>query len=82
MVREKGTLINFMNDGDVSTDSVKWLLRSGKVPIGRERTQLIERAQLKKWGILVEAPGAVSMPTGKPKLAIKTVTSTVTQEVK
>ena len=82
MVREKGTLTNFMADGAISADSVKWLLRSGKVPIGQERTQLIEREQLRKWGILVEVTGPMPMPTGKPKLAIKTVTSTVTQEVK
>ena len=80
MVREKGTLTNFMADGAISADSVKWLLRSGKVPIGRERTQLIERAQLKKWGILVEEPGVMAI--GKPKLAIKTVTSTPAPEVK
>ena len=59
MVRMKGTLNNFMTDGAISADSIKWLLRSGKVPIGRERTQLIDREQLRKWGILIEGKSAI-----------------------
>ena len=58
MARMKGTLNNFMTDGAISADSVKWLLRSGKVPIGRERTQLISREQLRQWGVLIEQKAA------------------------
>lgn len=68
MVREKGTLMNFVADGAISANSVKWLLRSGKVPIGRERTQLIERAQLTKWGILVENAQAEKAPAQRIKI--------------
>jgi len=57
MVRNKGTLNNFMADAAISAESIKWLLRSGKVPIGKERTQLIEREQLRKWGVLIEGTG-------------------------
>ncbi len=53
MPRQKGTLVNFLGDGDVSEASVRWLLRSGKVAIGRERTQIIERIQLAAWGVLI-----------------------------
>lgn len=72
MVREKGTLMNFVADGTISADSVKWLLRSGKVPIGWERTQLIEREQLKKWGILVEGAQAEKTPAPATRIKIKT----------
>ena len=74
MVREKGTLNNFMTDGAISADSIKWLLRSGKVPIGKERTQLIEREQLRRWGVLIESKGAGiagSSKLDKPKTTIK-----------
>lgn len=68
MVREKGTLNNFMADGAISRESVLWLLRSGKVPIGQERTRLIEREQLKKWGVLIEgSTEPVQTKTAKPK---------------
>ncbi len=53
MPREKGTLVNFQGDGDISSESVRWLLRSGKVAIGKERTQIIERKQLAAWGVLI-----------------------------
>jgi hypothetical protein len=70
MVREKGTLNNFMADGAISRESVLWLLRSGKVPIGQERTRLIEREQLKKWGVLIEGPvpALTTRPAAKPKV--------------
>jgi hypothetical protein len=70
MVREKGTLNNFMADGAISRESVLWLLRSGKVPIGQERTRLIEREQLKKWGVLIEGPvpAQTTRPAAKPKI--------------
>ena len=76
MVREKGTLNNFMTDGAISADSIKWLLRSGKVPIGKERTQLIEREQLRRWGVLIEhkgsgIAGSSKLDAGKPKTTIK-----------
>ncbi len=54
MPRQKGTLVNFKADGDISDASLKWLLRSGKIAIGKERTQLIERKQLAAWGVLME----------------------------
>lgn len=57
MVRQKGTLQNFLGDGDISQRSVTMLLRSGKVAIGQERTLLIEREQLRKWGVLIEHGG-------------------------
>lgn len=68
MVREKGTLINFMMDGDISSKSVNWLLRSGKVPVGRERTQLIDRAQLAKWGVLAEHGQTQNRPPDKSQI--------------
>jgi len=75
MVRMKGTLNNFMTDGAISADSIKWLLRSGKVPIGRERTQLIDREQLRRWGVLIEhkagIAGSSKPDAGKPKTTIK-----------
>lgn len=54
MVRQKGTLINFQGDGAISPASLKWLLRTGKVAVGKERVQLIERDQLRRWGVLIE----------------------------
>jgi hypothetical protein len=71
MVREKGTLNNFMADGAISRESVRWLLRSGKVPIGQERTRLIEREQLKKWGVLREDPQVQAARPSPTKLRIK-----------
>ncbi len=68
MVREKGTLNNFMADGAISIESVRWLLRSGKVPIGQERTRLIEREQLRKWGVLIERPVQAARPAAKLKV--------------
>ena len=72
-MREKGTLNNFMSDGVISADSIKWLLRSGKVPIGKERTQLIDREQLRKWGVLIEHKAGIvgSSKLDKPKTTIK-----------
>ncbi len=58
MVRQKGTLINFLGDGAISTASLKWLHRTGKIAVGKERTQIIERQQLKAWGILIESGGS------------------------
>jgi hypothetical protein len=68
MIRLKGTLNNFMSDGAISADSIKWLLRSGKVPIGKERTQLIDREQLSKWGVLIvsKTSGTGTQPAAKP----------------
>jgi len=51
-MREKGTLINFVTDGDVSQKDVARLIGAGKIPVGGERTLIIERTQLEKWGIL------------------------------
>jgi hypothetical protein len=72
-MREKGTLNNFMSDGVISADSIKWLLRSGKVPIGKERTQLIDREQLSKWGVLKvsKTTGIGTQPAAKPKIIKK-----------
>jgi len=52
MVRKKGTLSNFLGDGDITLDGIKWCIHTGKVPVGQERTKLIERKQLQAWGIL------------------------------
>ena len=52
MVRKKGTLSNFLGDGDITLDGIKWCSHTGKVPVGQERTKLIERKQLQAWGIL------------------------------
>jgi hypothetical protein len=57
MVRQKGTLTNFLGDGAISTASLKWLLRTGKIAVGKERTQIIEREQLRAWGVLIESEG-------------------------
>jgi hypothetical protein len=51
-MRSKGTLINFVNDGDLSRQDMARIIASGKVPVGQERTLLIERTQLEKWGVL------------------------------
>jgi hypothetical protein len=66
MVRQKGTLINFRGDGAISPASLKWLLRTGKVAVGKERVQLIERDQLRKWGVLIE-PEPEPAPKEEPK---------------
>ena len=66
MVRQKGTLINFQGDGAITPASVKWLLRTGKVAVGKERVQLIERKQLQRWGVLIE-PGPAVLPKEEPK---------------
>ena len=51
-MRSKGTLINFVNDGDLSRHDMARIIASGKVPVGQERTLLIERTQLEQWGVL------------------------------
>ena len=51
-MRQKGTLINFVNDGDITRSDVNRLIQTGKIPVGKERTQIVERAQLERWGIL------------------------------
>jgi hypothetical protein len=57
MVRQKGTLINFLGDGAISKKSYEWVLQTGKIAAGKERSQIIERTQLKAWGILIESDG-------------------------
>ena len=52
MVRQKGTLINFVGDGDISMKAVRWVLRTGKMAVGQERVMLVDRAQLIRWGLL------------------------------
>lgn len=52
MTRQKGTLVNFMGDGEISSEDINKLVRWGKIPIGQERYMIIERSQLVKWGIL------------------------------
>ncbi|MHB8123469.1 MAG: hypothetical protein ACYDG4_15100 [Desulfuromonadaceae bacterium] len=52
MQREKGTLTNFLGDGAITINGLRWALRTGKLPIGQERTQIIPRTQLAAWGIL------------------------------
>jgi hypothetical protein len=52
MSRQKGTLVNFLADGDITMEGIKKVLRTGKLPIGQERTKIIPRSQLEKWGIL------------------------------
>jgi hypothetical protein len=79
MVREKGTLINFMMDGAISSKSINWLLRSGKVPIGRERSQLIDRSQLAKWGVLVEHGQPQNRPPNKLEIIGSKPKRTMTQ---
>jgi hypothetical protein len=78
MVRQKGTLINFQGDGAITPASVKWLLRTGKVAVGKERVQLIERKQLQRWGVLIE-PEPEPQETKKPKSKSKTVSWTEPQ---
>lgn len=81
MVRQKGTLINFQGDGAISPASLKWLLRTGKVAIGKERVKIIERDQLRRWGVLIE-PEPESAPkeeTKKTKSKSKTVSWTEPQ---
>jgi hypothetical protein len=52
MVRQKGTLMNFVGDSEISRKDVMLLIQTGKIALGKERTQLIERSQLVKWGLL------------------------------
>jgi len=78
MVRQKGTLINFQGDGAITPASVKWLLRTGKVAVGKERVQLIERKQLQRWGVLIE-PEPEPQETKKTKSKSKTVSWTEPQ---
>ncbi|MHB8123470.1 MAG: hypothetical protein ACYDG4_15105 [Desulfuromonadaceae bacterium] len=52
MPRERGTLMNFVGDGDITMDDVRWVMQTCKMPVGQERTQIIPRAQLATWGIL------------------------------
>ncbi|MFA5457653.1 MAG: hypothetical protein WC261_08500 [Synergistaceae bacterium] len=78
MVRQKGTLINFQGDGAITPASVKWLLRTGKVAVGKERVQLIERKQLLRWGVLIE-PEPEPQETKKTKSKSKTVSWTEPQ---
>jgi len=72
MVRQKGTLINFQGDGAISSASLKWLLRTGKVAIGKERVKIIERDQPRRGGVLIE-PKPEPQGTKKPKRKSKTV---------
>jgi len=78
MVRQKGTLINFQGDGAISSASLKWLLRTGKVAIGKERVKIIERDQLRRWGVLIE-PEPEPQETKKTKSKSKTVSWTEPQ---
>lgn len=55
MVRQKGTLVNFAADGAVTRAGIAWVLRTGKLPVGQERTKILPRTQLAAWGILQEA---------------------------
>jgi len=52
MVRKRVRLINFLGDGEITKEGIKWCIHTGKVPVGKERTMLIERTQLEAWGIL------------------------------
>jgi hypothetical protein len=52
MVRQRGTLTNFVGDGEISHADVTNLVRWGKVAIGQERYAIVERRDLVKWGIL------------------------------
>lgn len=52
--REQGTLVNFRADGLITDKAIKKLWRTGKVPIGAERTMIIKRADLEAWGVLVK----------------------------
>lgn len=52
MPRQKGTLMNFVGDGEISQADANKVLRSGKIAIGQERVMILDRAQLIKWGIL------------------------------
>jgi len=44
--------MNFVGDGEISHADVKKLILTGKVAIGKERYQIIERSQLIGWGVL------------------------------
>lgn len=46
--------MNFVGDGEISPDDVKRLLRAGRVPLGKERTMIVDREQLVRWGVLKE----------------------------
>lgn len=52
MTRQRGTLTNFIGDGDLTHTDITKLVRLGKVAAGQERHALIERRDLVKWGIM------------------------------
>ena len=52
MVRKRGTLINFLGDGEITGSGIKWCIQTGKVPVGKERITMIDRKQLEAWGLL------------------------------
>jgi hypothetical protein len=52
MVRQRGTLTNFVGDGEISHADVTKLVRMGRVAIGQERYAIVERRDLVKWGVL------------------------------
>ncbi len=52
-MREKGTLLDFLTDENgISKKAYQEILRSGKIPLGKERTLIITREQLVGWGAL------------------------------
>ena len=52
--RKKGTLRNFVGDGNLTPDGLRWCLHTGKVPVGQENKLLVTAEQLKAWGIYKE----------------------------
>jgi len=54
MPRQKGTLSNFMGDNEITQRDIQWCIHTGKVAVGKERTQIIDRSQLIAWGLIKE----------------------------
>jgi hypothetical protein len=48
----RGTISNFIGDGDLAHADITELVRLGKIAAGQERDVIIERRDLVKWGTI------------------------------
>jgi len=53
-MRKKGTLNNYLGDGEITTRHIQWCIRTGKIAVGQEKTLLIDRSTLINWGLIKE----------------------------
>jgi len=43
-----------MGDNEITQRDIQWCIHTGKVAVGKERTQIIDRSQLIAWGLIKE----------------------------